>query len=319
MMANQARQERSPHETVGSSGEERTGTVPASKPAAGARPAAGLYIVATPIGNLRDVTLRALDLLAAANVIACEDRRVTAKLLRAHGVRTPTLSYHEHNAERVRPQVIERLKNGETVALVSDAGTPLVSDPGYKLVREALAAGVPVEAAPGPSAPIAALVVSGLPTDRFLFAGFLPARAAARRAALEELAPIRATLVLFESARRLPDALADMAEAFGAREACVARELTKLHEETRRGSLPALAEHYGQAGAPKGEVVIVVAGAAGCAAALPEQAVDARLVEALATMSVRDAAAAVAAETGLPRRRLYARALALGPRARDTR
>lgn len=296
--------------------QERSGTRPRSKrPPAGRRRSPvgpGLWIVATPIGNLSDVTLRALEVLAAADVIACEDTRVTARLLNAHGIDTAMVSYHEHNAERVRPGLIQRLEKGETVALVSDAGTPLVSDPGYKLVRAAHAAGVPVSTAPGPSAALAALVLSGLPSDRVLFAGFLPAKAAARRKALAELAAVPATLVVFESPRRLAATLADMAGALGRREAAVAREITKLHEEVRRGGLAGLAEHYREAGAPRGEVAIVV----GPPEARPGEGVDAagldaRLRAALAEMSVRDAAASVAAATGLPRRQVYARALAL--------
>ncbi|MDJ0949955.1 MAG: 16S rRNA (cytidine(1402)-2'-O)-methyltransferase [Alphaproteobacteria bacterium] len=279
-------------------------------------PSPGLHIVATPIGNLADITLRALQVLEDAHVIACEDRRVTVKLLRAHGIATPTLSYHEHNADRVRPAIIERLKKGETVALVSDAGTPLISDPGYKLVRAAQEAGMPVHVAPGPSAALAALVVSGLPTNRFLFAGFLPARAAARRAELTELAKIPATLILFEPARRLPSTLAAMADVLGARQAAVVRELTKLHEEVRRGALTELADHYAAADAPKGEVVILVAGAADGPAEFDEAALDEQLCAALAQTSLKQAVATVSAATGLPRRQIYARALALtGKRA----
>ncbi len=295
----------------GDKSSERTGSARTSKPANRDRLVPGLHVVATPIGNLSDITLRALNLLAAADVIACEDRRVTAKLLAAHGIPTPTFSYHEHNADRVRPHLIERLKKGETVALVSDAGTPLISDPGYKLVRDAHAAGVTVRAAPGPSAVLAALVVAGLPTDRFFFQGFLPARTTARRTALAGLATLPATLVMFESARRLGAVLADMADVLGDREATVARELTKLHEEIRRGTLRALADHYRDAGAPKGEVVIVVAGCPQDAETVSDAALDAQLEAALARMSVKDAVASVTQATGAPRRRVYARALTL--------
>ncbi|HYD66339.1 16S rRNA (cytidine(1402)-2'-O)-methyltransferase [Azospirillum sp.] len=272
--------------------------------------APGLYVVATPIGNAADITLRALDTLKRADAVACEDTRVTGKLMMIHGVSTPLVSYHEHNAARMRPVLIDRMRGGEAVALVSDAGTPLVSDPGYKLVRECVAAGVGVTALPGPSAPLTALVLSGLPTDRFLFAGFLPNKQAARRTAIGELRGVPATLVFFESAQRLPDTLADLADLLGGREAAVARELTKLYEEVRRGPLPNLAAHYAQAGPPKGEVVLVV-GPPGAEAEAGEADVDAALTEALGRLSVRDAAAEVAARTGRPRRAVYARALEL--------
>lgn len=300
---------------------EGTGKSGTSKPAAagrrGAMPGPGLYVVATPIGNLSDITLRALDVLAAADTIACEDRRVTAKLLAAHGISTSTISYHEHNAARVRPRIMERLKRGETVALVTDAGTPLVSDPGYKLVRAAIEEGVPVVPIPGPSAALAALVASGLPSDRFLFAGFLPPRAAARRKALLELAAVPATLVIYESARRLPAALADMAEIMGPRAAAVAREITKLHEETRRDTLDRLAAAFQASGPPKGEVVVLIAGASKAGDEIDEATLDGRLGAAMAQMSLRDAAAEIAAATGLPRRRVYARALELAERRKD--
>ena len=272
----------------------------------------GLYLVATPIGNARDITLRALDVLAGAQVVACEDTRTTAKLLGMHGVAARLTAYHEHNAARVRPALLARLARGEAVALVADAGTPLISDPGYRLVAAARDAGVAVTAVPGASAPLAALCVSGLPTDRFLFAGFLPARRAARRRGLEALATVDATLLMFESARRLAGSLADMADVLGPREAAVARELTKRFEEVRRGPLGELAAHYADAGPPKGEVVVVV-GPPG-PREFDDETVDARLREALAENSVRDAAASVSAMTGLPRRGLYARALALSDR-----
>jgi len=283
----------------------------------GSKPAtlrAGLYLVATPIGNLADITLRALDVLSAAGTVACEDTRVTRKLLNAYGVSRPLARYHEHNAERVRPRLIERLKNGESVALVSDAGTPLVSDPGYKLVCAAIAEGLAVSSLPGASAPLAALVVSGLPSDRFLYAGFLPVKRAARRKALAELASVPATLIVFESARRLAAALQDMAQVLGSRSAAVVRELTKLFEEVRRGDLERLAEHYRAAGPPKGEVVIVVGPPESGTPKVED--LDDRLAAALERASLRDAAAKVAADTGLPRRQVYARALALSGRDR---
>lgn len=274
------------------------------------RPFAGLYLVATPIGNARDVTLRALDILGAVDVIACEDTRVTGKLMTIHGIATPLLSYREHTAERLRPQLIKRLNDGETVALVSDAGTPLVSDPGYKLVRDCIEAHLPVTPVPGPSSVLAAAVVSGLPMDRFLFAGFLPPRAAARRRALAGLAPVPATQVFLESPRRLAASLADMADVLGDRPAAVARELTKVFEEVRRGTLAELARHYQAEGPPKGEVTVVVA-AGGPAPDIGATEVERLLGIALARLSVRDAVAQVAAATGLPRRQVYDRALSL--------
>jgi 16S rRNA (cytidine1402-2'-O)-methyltransferase len=275
-------------------------------------------LVATPIGNIRDVTLRALDVLASADILACEDTRVTAKLLRVYGITAAqTFPYHEHNAEKMRPKLLARLREGASVALISDAGTPLVSDPGYKLVREALSCDVAVHAVPGASAGIAALISAGLPPDRYLFAGFPPPRRAARTVVFRELSRVPASLVFFESARRLAASLADMAAVFGPRPAAVARELTKLHEEIRRDSLDALARHYGEAGPPKGEVVIVVGPPAPDAAPAD---IDSLLREALATMSLRDAAAAVSAATDTPRRDVYARALALsGARDREER
>ena len=275
----------------------------------------GLYLVATPIGNLRDVTLRALDLLAVADLIACEDTRVSAKLLAHFGLSAPLAAYHEHNAERMRPKLMERLKAGAVVALISDAGTPLVSDPGWKLVRAALADGIRVSTLPGPSAALAGLLLSGLPSDRFLFAGFLPSKSAARKKSLAALAAVQATLIFFETAPRLAASLADMAESLGDRPAAVARELTKLYEEVHRQPLAALAAHYRAAGPPKGEIVVLVAPpASGAAATLDEAALDRSLSAALATMSVKDASAAVAAATGQPRRLVYQRALALSGR-----
>ena len=284
---------------------------PASKPQQGAEP--GLWLVATPIGNLEDISRRALSVLASVDRIACEDTRRTGRLLARHGIAARLVSYHEHNAARVRPSLIRMLADGGSVALVADAGTPLISDPGYKLVRAALDAGVRVSGCPGPSAPLLALVLSGLPTDRFYFGGFLPARTKARRDALARLEALDATLVFFESPRRLAASLADMAEALGPRPAAVARELTKLHEEMRRGPLDRLAAHYADAGPPRGEVVVVVGGGRGDAArpALSEAEIDDRLGALLTSGTVRDAAAALSAETGRPRRELYARALAL--------
>ena len=280
----------------------------ASKPCDGREP--GLYLVATPIGNAQDITLRALQVLKNADIIACEDTRVTSKLLAIHGISRPLKPYHEHNADRVRPTLIKRLKNGETVALVSDAGTPLISDPGYGLLQACIDEELPVTALPGPSAVLGALVLSGLPTHRFLFAGFLPPRSAGRRKALNELAAVPASLVFMESPRRLAAALADMAEILGPRHAAVGRELTKKFEEVRRGGLPELAARYKAEGAPKGEVTVVVAPPEEDREVSPDQ-LDRLLREALKGASLRDAAATVAAATGLPRRRVYSRALEL--------
>jgi 16S rRNA (cytidine1402-2'-O)-methyltransferase len=292
---------------------EPSHTSAGSKRQADGKIAPGLAIVATPIGNMLDITLRALATLRAADVIACEDTRVAQKLLARHGIERSLLAYHDHNAERMRPLLLDRLRRGELVALVSDAGTPLISDPGFKLVRAALAEGLPVTTLPGASAPLAALVLSGLPSDRFLFAGFLPPKTSARRRALAELAAVPATLVFFESASRLGAALADMAAVLGSRPAAVARELTKLFEEVRRGDLAGLAAHYHGAGKPRGELVVVV-GPAAEATDPPGAALDEQLKAALAQMSVRDASEAVAAATGRKRRDVYQRALLLAGR-----
>ena len=270
--------------------------------------APGLHLVATPIGNLGDVTLRALWVLRNADRILCEDTRVTARLLSRFGIATPLSPYHDHNADRVRPIVLEALHRGEKVALVSDAGTPLVSDPGFKLVRDALANNLPVTAVPGPSAALTALILSGLPPEVFLFAGFLPPRSGARRRMLAQWAKLVATLVFFEGPSRLAASLSDMAEILSDRNVAVARELTKRYEEVRRGRLSALAEHYREAGPPRGEVVIVVGPPEPEA---PREAdIDTRFDRLLDTHSLRDAVAQLAAETGIPRRSLYDRALA---------
>jgi 16S rRNA (cytidine1402-2'-O)-methyltransferase len=270
--------------------------------------APGLYLVATPIGNLRDITLRALDVLAGVDVVLCEDTRVGGKLLSAHGLRARLERYDEHAAERVRPKALALLAGGGTLALISDAGTPLVSDPGYRLVREALAQGSQVFPVPGPSAVLAALSVAGLPTDRFLFAGFPPSKSGARRAVFEELAPIRATLIFYESGPRLRDSLLDMAQVFGNRQGAVARELTKLHETVVRGPLAELARDPRLEG-PRGEIVVLVG--AGAQAAVTAEQADAALAEAVARLGPSHGAAEVARALGLSRRELYARALAL--------
>ena len=273
----------------------------------------GLYLVATPIGSARDVTLRGLDILARADLIAAEDTRRARKLMDIHGVRREgrtILPYHDHNGAAMRPRLLAALAEGRSVALVSDAGTPLVADPGYRLAVEAIAAGAVVTAAPGASALLAALSVAGLPTDRFLFAGFLPPKDAARRRALAEVAPTPATLVFYESPHRLADSLAAMAEVLGAdRPAAVCRELTKRFEQTRRDTLSALAAAYASEPDPKGEIVVVVGPP--LAREVGPEDLDAALAQALEGASVKDASAEVAERLGLPRRQVYARALDL--------
>lgn len=281
--------------------------------AAEAEPLApGLHLVATPIGNLKDISFRALATLAAADAVLAEDTRVTKTLLAHYGITTPLLAYHEHNAAQMRPKVLAKLREGQALALVSDAGTPLVSDPGFRLVEDALAAGIGVTTVPGPSAVLTALVVSGLPTDRFFFEGFLPPKSAARRQRLAALAGIPGTLVFFESPRRLPEMLEDAAAVLGGRPAAVARELTKAFESVRRAPLPELAATFAAEGPPKGEIVVLI-GPPAEGETRPASAadLDERIAAALATHSLKDAAALVAAETGLPKREVYARALTL--------
>lgn len=279
--------------------------------AEGAKLLAGLHIVATPIGNLGDISLRALGTLAAADAILAEDTRVTKVLLAHYGISTPLIAYHEHNAAEMRPIVLARLAGGEKLALVSDAGTPLVSDPGYKLVEQATRLGISVTTIPGPSAVLAALVVAGLPTDRFFFEGFLPPRTAARRARLKELGAIPGTLVLFESPRRLAEMLGDAAAMLGARPAAVARELTKLHETVRRGTLPVLAELYRGGETARGEIVVLIGPAVAGEDLASGDLIDDKLKAALRIVSLKEAVAQVAADTGQPRRKIYARALEL--------
>jgi 16S rRNA (cytidine1402-2'-O)-methyltransferase len=275
-----------------------------------ARPlAAALYLVATPIGNLGDITLRALETLAGADVLACEDTRVTRVLLDRYGIRQRPYAYHEHNAGEAGPKLIAALQEGRSVALVSDAGTPLVSDPGFRLVEQALAAGIRVVPIPGPSAVLAALTASGLPSDAFLFAGFLPVKDGQRKTRLTQLATVPATLIFFESPRRLAETLVAMAEVLGDRPAAIGRELTKTFEEMRTGTLAALAAHYGDAPTPKGEIVICVGP--------PEEKADApgdvdRLLTSLAAeMPASKAAAEAAKMTGQPKQALYRRLLEL--------
>ena len=272
--------------------------------------AAGLHVVATPIGNLGDVSLRALETLKAADLVLCEDTRVTHKLFDRYGLKTRLLAYHDHNAAAVRPKVLEKLESGAAVALVSDAGTPLVSDPGYKLVTETLDAGHRVFPVPGPSALLAALVASGLPTDRFFFEGFLPSKPGQRKNRIADLKEIPATLIFYETGPRLPESLADLAEGMGARLAAVCRELTKAFEETRRGTLGGLAAYYKERGSPKGEIVVVIA-PPDETKTISREELDAKLRRALARGSVKDAVAEVTEDTGLKRRDVYARALAL--------
>ena len=282
-----------------------------SRPVVAPRLSAGLHLVATPIGNLRDVTLRALETLAAADVIACEDTRVTRKLLDHYGITTPLTPYHEHNAAAARPKILARLAAGGAVALVSDAGTPLISDPGFKLVRAAREAGHAVTALPGASAALAALTVAGLPTDRFFFEGFLPPKDGARRSRIAELGRIPATLILYESGPRMARTLGALAEALAPREAAVCRELTKLHEEVRRGDLAALAKAYDVGAETRGEFVIVIAPPDPNADAAGDDDIDALLRRALQHASMKDAVSDIAAATGRPRREIYQRALAL--------
>jgi 16S rRNA (cytidine1402-2'-O)-methyltransferase len=277
----------------------------------------GLHLVATPIGNLRDITLRALEVLASADAIACEDTRVTRKLLDHYCIATPLTPYHEHNAASARPKLLARLAAGQAIALVSDAGTPLISDPGFKLVRAAREAGHQVTALPGASAALAALIVAGLPTDRFFFEGFLPAKEGQRRARIAELARIPASLVLFETGPRLARALSDLAAGLGAREAAICRELTKLYEEVRRGDLSTLARDYASETPPRGEIVVVIAPPVAGSGELDTDALDAMLRRALARVSVKDAVSEVAAATGQPRREIYQRALALSDENED--
>jgi 16S rRNA (cytidine1402-2'-O)-methyltransferase len=272
--------------------------------------APGLHLVATPIGNLGDITLRALETLAGVDAIACEDTRITRRLTERYGISAPLTPYHEHNAAVARPKLLQRLAQGASLALVSDAGTPLISDPGFKLVREACGAGFAVFALPGPSSVLAALTVAALPTDRFFFEGFLPPKETARRARIAELARIDATLVMFESGNRIQDSLRDLADLMGARDAAVCRELTKLHEEVRRATLPELAESAG-ALETRGEFVVAIGPPAAAAGVMAEAELDQVLRSALKRDSLKDAVAHAVELSGRPRREIYARALEL--------
>jgi 16S rRNA (cytidine1402-2'-O)-methyltransferase len=270
----------------------------------------GLHIVATPIGNMRDITLRALDVLREADLIACEDTRVFAKLASHYGIAAPTVAYSDATQDAAEPKIVRALAAGKRVALVSDAGMPLISDPGYRLVRAAIAGGHVVSSAPGASAVPMALALSGLPTDRFFFGGFLPAKEGERRRAIAAAADVPATLVFFEAPHRLVASLVDLADLLGPRPAAIARELTKLFEEVRRGPLTELAEHYARHPDVKGEIAVVI-GPPGEAAAPAAERLDEALRLAMTGASVKDAAAEVAARYGLRRRDVYARALEL--------
>ena len=279
------------------------------------KPVPGLYLVATPIGHLGDITLRALETLAGVDIIACEDTRITRRLTERYAIAAELKPYHEHNAALARPKILERLGQGASIALVSDAGTPLISDPGFKLVREVCAAGHPVIAMPGPSSVLTSLSVAALPTDRFFFEGFLPAREHARRTRLTELARIDATLVMFESGNRVQGTLADLAEIMGGRDAAICRELTKMHEEVKRAPISELAEAAGSL-ETRGEFVLVIGPPPADAQVMAEDKLDELLRASLQRDSVKDAVAHAVELSGRPRRAVYARALEL---AKETR
>jgi 16S rRNA (cytidine1402-2'-O)-methyltransferase len=279
------------------------------------KPEPGLYLVATPIGNLGDITLRALETLAGCDIIACEDTRITRRLTERYAISALLKPYHEHNAALARPKILERLAQGASIALVSDAGTPLISDPGFKLVREACAAGHAVIALPGPSSVLAALSVAALPTDRFFFEGFLPSKQTARRTRLAELSRIDATLVMFESGNRVQDTLADLAEVMATRDAAICRELTKMHEEVQRAKVSELAASAATL-ETRGEFVLVIGPPAADAQAMAEDELDNLLRTSLARESVKDAVAHAVELSGRPRRQIYARALELAKEAK---
>lgn len=271
----------------------------------------GLYVTATPIGNLGDVTLRALETLSAAHLILCEDTRVTAKLLNRYGIRNSLSPYHDHNAAKVRPGLLARMADGQALALVSDAGSPLLSDPGYKLVQGAVENGIPVTAIPGASAVLDALTLSALPPDRFMFCGFLPTRSGARQHFLEELKSVEATLVVFDTASRVTESLEDIAAILGEREVAVGRELTKLHEEVIRGPVTVVRAGLVERQSLKGEITLVIGPPGASALAAPQAMVDSALREALATMPASRAAAEIARRFGLSKQEAYARLLEL--------
>ena len=271
----------------------------------------GLYIVSTPIGNAQDITLRALNTLRKADVIVCEDTRVTSKLLAIHNITRPLISYHEHNATSARPKIISRLKRGEIVALVSDAGTPLISDPGYRLVKACVNEAIYLTHIPGASSILTSLVLAGLPTDKFLFAGFPPNKVGKRINFFEHLKFIPATLIFLENPKRLAKSLKDMTHVFGAREAALARELTKKFEEIQRGSLKALSDYYKKADLPKGELIILVSPPSTKNTVLPHSEVDSLLKKALKKSTLKDAVTAVVSATGAPKKEVYTRAIKL--------
>lgn len=269
----------------------------------------GLYVTATPIGNLGDITVRALELLNAADLIACEDKRVSAKLLSHYDIQTPLISYHDHNAKTVLPTLIEELHNQKIIALISDAGTPLISDPGYKLINECQKHGIAVTSLPGASAVLCALTNAGLPTDSFQFCGFLPPKSIARKKELEKSSKLNSTLIYYESPKRLLGALKDMREIYGDREISVCRELTKLYEEINKGSVDEIIKHYENKASIKGEIVIVVAPAGKESSEVSD--LDDAILTALKNLSVREAVAAVTYMTGRKRKEVYTRALEL--------
>ena len=272
--------------------------------------APGLYLVATPIGNREDISMRALHVLRHADVIAAEDTRHSGPLLKGYGIATPLIAHHAHNEAASVEGILPKLRAGGRVALISDAGMPLVSDPGGRLVAACVAEGIDVTAVPGANAVLTAWVLSGIEAERFLFAGFLPSKSGDRRREIASLSAVPAALIFYESPQRLPETLADLAAGLGPRPVAVARELTKMHEEVVRGSLPDLAARYGESGPPRGEIVIVV-GPPGEAPPPSESALDDALRTALATLRIKDAANLVAGSLGLPRQQVYARALAL--------
>jgi 16S rRNA (cytidine1402-2'-O)-methyltransferase len=271
----------------------------------------GLYLVATPIGNLGDITIRALDTLTAAEQVLCEDTRTTAKLFARYALKTPLAPYHEHNAAKVRPAILERLENGAAIALVSDAGTPLISDPGYKLVREAIARGIAVASIPGASAVIAGLTLSGFPSDRFLFLGFLPQKQGERKKLLSEFAEVQATLIAFESPHRIAEALADIAMAMPGRSVAVARELTKLHEEVLRGSAAEIAEKLAARESVKGEITLLIAPLEEGLVEVDPAKIDAAIAEAIKDTPPSRAAVEIARRFNVGKRQIYDRILAL--------
>jgi len=274
----------------------------------------GLYIIATPIGNIEDITLRALEILKEVDLIACEDTRVSGKLTSYYDITAQKIPYHDHNADEMRPKLIGLLNEGKRIALISDAGMPLISDPGYKLVAQCAAENIPMTCIPGPTATTTALVLSGLPTDKFMFAGFLPPKSTARRTALAEIKSVPATLIFYETGPRLAESLEDMQAVLGDRPAAVARELTKKFEEVQRGLLSTLIKHYQASEEPRGEIVVVVgAPVAGQEEDWSDEVIDKLLLEMMDEqgMSVKDASAFVAAKSGLKKRDVYQRALLL--------